>query len=208
MKKTSFKIPGTSPLCVVGLGPQWVGGEGFLFCRGKKKKRAKSEKRKKKTGREMERMWEVRWEWVWDSGDDQSWPPTGAVNQATIEAANYREITHLALLPRFAAGTEDGWWWWGERYSLVSSFGPILYLWIIYQSSPIISIWINLQSPDLNLKYPNVVLLWYRLLVSIWSNVFSDIWRQLKSIHLMLKQASAWRHGHRLPATTSWNPWL
>lgn len=39
---------------------------------------------------------------MWDTADDQSWPPTGAVKQTTTEASNYREITHLASQPLLA----------------------------------------------------------------------------------------------------------
>lgn len=100
-------------------------------------------------------MGEVRWEWVWDTVDDQSRPPTGAVNQTTTEAANYREITHLASQPCLAAGTGYGW---GCSLTLSSALGPShAHEWFInpHQSFPFRFIF----SPTLSQKYPNIILL-------------------------------------------------
>lgn len=111
-------------------------------------------------------------------GHDQSWPPTGAVNQATTEAANYREITHLAPLPCFAAGTG---WGWGCTPTLSSALGPsYAHEWFInlHQSFPFRFIF----SPTLSQKYPNVILLHctesWRVAVVMFSMIFGGYLNQ------------------------------
>lgn len=135
------------------------------------------EERKEAVGK-TERMGDVRWEWEWDTVEDQSWPPTGAVNQTTTEAANYREITHLASKPCFAAGTR---WGRGCSLTLSSALGPSRAhesFIIPHQSFPFRFIF----SRTLSQKYPNIILLHFtescRVAVVMFSMIFGGYLNQ------------------------------